>query len=74
MGPMLLILVGCFLAWCSVTMIRRGYFIGRRDSEPLTSKRYYRTNHPLQFWVIAGGGIVMAVILIATALSRLSRG
>jgi putative solute:sodium symporter small subunit len=78
MGATLVILLGCFLAWCSVSIIRRGYFTGRNPEflfrgNMRYSKRFYRAGHPIQFWAVACGGIVMAVVLIAYALSRLYR-
>jgi putative solute:sodium symporter small subunit len=75
MGATLIILLGLFLAWCSVSIIQRGYFVGRVVfGRPLQNKRYYRAGHPIQFWSLAGGGLVMAVVLLTCALSHLCRG
>jgi hypothetical protein len=79
MGATLIIFVSLFLAWCSVSMIRRGYFTGRNPEFLVRgnrryAKRYYRTGHPLAFWVLAGGGLVVAIVLVTYALSHLYRG
>jgi hypothetical protein len=74
-GPVLIIILACFLAWRSLSMIRRGYFVGRvAFGRALQSKRYYRAGHPLYFWSLAGGGLLMAVVLFTYALSHLSPG
>jgi hypothetical protein len=70
MGPALIICIGCFLAWCSVSMIRRGYFVGKVIDDPARSKRYYRAGRPLEFWALSGGGLLLAAVLIAWALIR----
>jgi hypothetical protein len=74
MGPILVILLGCAVGWSSISMIRRGYFVGRIVFDPTRSKRYYRAGHPLQFWALAGGGLVLSVVLVGYSLSRLYWG
>ena len=76
MAQTLIILLGVFLAWCSVSMIRRGYFVSRvvETHKPTWSKRFYRAGHPLAFWTLAGGGLILAVVLIAWTLTRLIAG
>jgi hypothetical protein len=74
MGPALIILAACFVAWTSISIIRRGYYVGRNHFTATGSKRYYRAGHALSFWAITISGLVLAIVLIGWTLSRLYWG
>ena len=54
-------------------LLRNGYYDGRNHQAASGSKRYYRANNPLSFWLLVSGGIFFATVLIGVGLFHLLR-
>ena len=65
--------MGCFFAVCAVAMLRDGYYVGRNHGTRTGSKRYYRAGHPVSFWLLVVGFLLLAMVLIGDGVYQLIR-
>ena len=71
-GPFIVLAFGCFFAWCAISMLRNGCYIGRNHRMRSGTKKYYRAGHPISFWFLVISGFFLAGVLILISLLHLT--